>query len=981
MIRFPRRRAVRPLLAVALAIGMAGSATAGERASWATRSYHSTDGLPSNVINDITQDLEGFLWLATDVGLVRFDGQQFETWGSAGEPALPAVLAESVLASRDRSLWVGLGRGLCQILPTRVVQCPQVLRDAFITALLEDRDGRIWAGTRRGVTRYAGGQWQALGVAEGLPGQVNVLNLLQTRDGHVWVSTAAGLFRCEGEPRRCSLIPGLDHQQVREDPTGVVWATDPRLGLRRVDPARPPGAAGAPVPRDLAIRSESLLADGAGNVWVGTPDQGVWVRPATAAAPWKLEVVLPVEESGESVQAMFEDRAGSIWIGTRAGLFRVFKPPVTMITRADGLAHNEVRALQVGPDGDVWVATRSRVHRFAGADPRRLLATYTAGDYGIRSLAFDRSGALLVGTGEGVYRVADGRFGPLHAPQPLGAVHAMVVDQTGALWLCHDAGASLSRWTGDTLERLSGVAGTAGKQCTGVPHVDRGGRVRVGFTDGTILVFDQGRFTTLSVRGAIAAMHEAADGSLWVATTRGLFRIRDGQTASITQQNGLPGDFFTSMVVDRSDALWLTLRAGIVRLRKPEFDRALANPGHKVEYQFFDSSDGLSDGPAKLGGPASVIDGAGRLWFQTLGGAAILDEAHAELPRQRARASIERVRVDDGTPLFRPVSAHIPPNPTRMQIDFTAVHLSDATKVRFRYKLEGFDHDWVEAGSRRQAFFTALPPGTYRFVLAARLNGVEQSTASLGFTVEPAFYQTRWFLILGVCLAAAIVAGGWQLRLRRIQSGFALVLDERTRISRELHDTILQALAGLALQVEGFAQQHPDSNAAAGLRRLRRQVEQHIHDTRHAILGLRSGDDTARPLAERLEASAVELLTGTGVRAEITVEGQPAGLPPQLEEQVMRIAQEAIRNAARHSGAALVQVTLRYGAAGLVLTVRDEGKGFTPDEEAGRHSQRWGVMGMQERARKAGAGFTLESAPGLGTTVTVTVPDGKGGAA
>ena len=979
MSRVIRRLLATSFLPALLALACAGCppVAAAERSTWATRSYHSADGLPSNVINDITQDLEGFLWLATDVGLVRFDGYQFETWGGVGEPALPAVWAETVLPSRDRSLWVGLGRGLCQILPTRDVRCPEDLRDAFITALLEDREGRIWVGSRRGVTRLAGNGWQPLGVAEGLPAQVNVLGLRQTRDGDVWVSTAVGVFRCAGEPRACGIVPGLDHGQIREDRHGVLWVTDPRQGARRVDTGSPGTRDRAPEGRPQGVRGESVLPDRDGHVWVGTPDQGLWMleRALEDGQARSLRRILSAEDSGEGVRTLFEDRAGSIWIGTRAGLFRLFRPPVVMVTKADGLAHNEVRALQSTPAGDVWVATRNRLHRFTTSGPMRPSESYAMGDHAILSLARDATGMLLVGTSEGVYRVAGGRMQAMTSPQPLGAIQGMVVDRNGVIWLCHDAGASVSRWHGNALARLRGVDGIAGKQCTGVPHVDGQGRVRVGFTDGTILIEERGRFSTLSLKGAVAAMHEARDGTFWVATTRGLFRIRDGQITNVSQQNGLPGDFFTSLVVDRSGALWLGLRAGIIRLRTEEFEKAIANPRYQVEYQFFDTSDGLSDAPAKLGGPASVVDSTGRLWFQTLGGAAVIDEQHADLPRERALARVERLRVDDGAPLFRPDAVQLAPNPTRIQIDFTAVHLSDSTKVRFRYKLEGFDRDWVEAGSRRQAFYTALPPGRYQFQLAARLNGVEQSTATLAFSVLPAFYETGWFLALCGLLAVSGVAAGWRLRLHRIRRSFNLVLEERARISRELHDTILQSLAGLALQIEGMAQQHDGMPVATGLRRLRRQVEQHIHETRHAILGLRSGEATVRSLAVRLKASASELVAGTAVQVEFTVSGPERGLPSHQEEQVMRIAQEAIRNAARHSGSHAVYVTLSYGPPGLTLTVGDDGKGFNPEEEASRTSERWGVMGMQERARKAGARFALQSKPGAGTTVTVEVPE------
>jgi signal transduction histidine kinase len=333
---------------------------------------------------------------------------------------------------------------------------------------------------------------------------------------------------------------------------------------------------------------------------------------------------------------------------------------------------------------------------------------------------------------------------------------------------------------------------------------------------------------------------------------------------------------------------------------------------------------------------------------------------------------IERV-IADGNP-FVPVAARLtlPPRIASVEINYTAVSLSAASKTRFSYLLEGFDRDWVDAGTRRQAFYTRLPPGRYRFLVRASIDGVEQSVARSELSVLPAFYQQTWFYAFSVAMLGLTFWAFWHWRIRSLQAQFALVLAERARIGREVHDTVLQGMAGVAMQLEGVGRRLDIAPAMARqeLRRIGRQLRQHIEEARETILTIRTGVGERR-LATALSEFGARL--SNGARVQVSVTGTCKAPCPDIERELMRIAQEAMRNAVRHGRAKYVRVDVHYEPNAIRLGIKDDGSGFDPKEAAFAEQPHWGLIGMRERAKKIGAELRIDSHLGSGTQVEVVV--------
>jgi signal transduction histidine kinase len=479
---------------------------------------------------------------------------------------------------------------------------------------------------------------------------------------------------------------------------------------------------------------------------------------------------------------------------------------------------------------------------------------------------------------------------------------------------------------------------------------------------------------------------EDADGSLWIGGTGGLWHVRDGDVRHRGEPDGLPAqrvmaitqsaDGFLWLVADRGQ-LYAGRRAALVRLHPADFDRAARSNTPLGGYEIYDAANGLAGVP--LGSSAAARSTDGSLWFAIGGNLTVVDpkqlvreRAHAEAP-----ARIVGLSVDDR--VMAPASTSVVPAGSRkLQIDYTAIRLTSARQTRFRYRLDGFDREWVDAGGRRQAYYTNLAPGQYVFRVQANDHSGAWSApeAQWPFTLQPSFQQTGWFY--GLCGVGILMAawGAAQTRVWILNRQFAATLAERTRVSREVHDTMLQSLVGIALQVQAIARRcgpHA-SEQQSQLVALRRQVEQYIREARQAVLDLRSPmlevGDLATALAEigrRIESGAT--------RVEVSADVIDA-LAPVAEGELLRIGQEAITNAARHAGATQIHVKLRQQSENVVLRVTDNGRGFDVDAMLSAATGHYGVTGMRERAARVGGSLTVTSSSD-GTVVEAIVPRGR----
>jgi signal transduction histidine kinase len=680
--------------------------------------------------------------------------------------------------------------------------------------------------------------------------------------------------------------------------------------------------------------------------------------------------------------ALLEDKEGNVWVGTSGGLLRFYEPKSRTYSRVDGLPDNNVRAIEATSNGDIWIGTASGLAKMTSGRIAPVPQVPGLNGRAVTSLHADGSGTLFIGFADsGLGTLSHDRFSRIETPgEAVRDNNVLTVrpDARGGFWVCNlqDMGLYYGR-SQSTFRKVQGIFNPGRGGC-GATLLDRHGRIWIGFDDGSLMVqagdgepqFLRGEGTP---HGRVCALHEDGDESIWIATTAGLSRYKNGEFSTIDARNGLPSDYFSALIEDDSGDLWVSSISGIIRLPKQQFEMAVGDPGYRVRYTLYDSADGVSDTPVCYGEPHAARDRDGKLWFTSLSGAVVIDPVRMRDPSAAFSPRIERLVADDV--VLAADSTSLPARTAKVEIDYTAISLSAASKVRFQYRLDGFDTSWVEAGTRRQAFYTNLGPRHYRFQVRASVNEAAGPAVSHEFDVQPAFYQTWSFYGMVGVVAIVLVWGAWQLRVHALHERYALIMDERTRIGREIHDTVLQDMAGVALRLEGVSRQaQTQAGVREALTAISSEIKEHIAEIRHTILELRTSDEGTANLEAALEEACGRIERSTSTRCELTVTGTP---PPRIGHEVsrelLRIAREALRNAVRHAGATHIRIELSYTDDALHLVVRDDGQGFNVEEHLAAESDHWGLLGMKERATRIGGQFDIRSGDGTGTAVETSV--------
>ena len=580
----------------------------------------------------------------------------------------------------------------------------------------------------------------------------------------------------------------------------------------------------------------------------------------------------------------------------------------------------------------------------------------------------------------GLSRFKDGRF--LRVFDPLRAnltlVETVTTDLDGGLWFTDNA-QGVFRWKDNTLKSFGGVAEVRGKMGTSA-ITDGSGRIWIGFADGSLVAYEAGKFRTYSREdglpaGGVASISEDRAGAIWVGTTTGLSRFENDRFASLTSRNGLPVNNVSAIVEDDQGYIWFGVTSGIIRLKPSEFDKAVADPAYHAQYILYDMSDGLPGVPMSVRGRPTVARGLdGTLWFVTSNGLAVIDPRQPKKGRLPPPVRVERIIADERTLDVVP-QLQLDPLTSRVQIEYTGLSFTVPSKVRFRYKLEGFDSNWVDAGTRRQAFYTNLSPRRYRFRVIAENDGVwNEAGAVLDFSIKPAFYQTDWFRATCAIAFGLVMVAAWRFRVRQVHRRFGLVLTERTRMAREIHDTLLQGLVGIGLRFDSLSCITEGEPLRKEFERLRDQIETSIREARQSIWDLRSPMLQTSTLVSALQEAGESMTHGSGVRFELSVTGTPLAKGSRVEEVLLRIGHEAISNAVRHAQATRIRMELCYDEGSVTLRVTDDGRGFDFDGPLHTVEERWGLASMQERAQQIRAQFRIMSTPVAGTTVEVIAP-------
>jgi signal transduction histidine kinase/ligand-binding sensor domain-containing protein len=941
--------------------------------SWAQK-----DGMPSSVVRAIAQDSEGYLWLGTDAGPVRFDGARFSDWEAVGTSPLRKESVRALCAAADGSLWFGFGGrgGVARLRDGQVRNYgpTEGIPEGPMTLLFDDPAGTMWAGNDSGLYKFAGDRWEPSG--RGLPSGA-VFSAYVDKSGDFLVGTASGVFR---RPTGRDAFERLDPfaDAVRDmvtDGAGTLWITDSTAGLRNLHESRA---------RQLheSGRGNRLLLDSQGNLWVGTGGQGLWriqfdrktgdpiVQKTTALAGF----------SDDGVVSLFQDAEGNVWAGTLDGLNRLTPHKMTPVTDL-----GVVRGIEVTPDGSAWVAGVDTIVRFPpGSVNQRDAAELLPG--ALTAMHADQRGTLWVATSAGLLRFDNGRKSVVRLPgdRPPHSINALAADPRGGLWIS-DLDQGLLRWNAGRLERFT-LPPTLARSRVVATQMDRSGRLWLAFADDRVATIDLdqtvhvfGRENGLDA-GAFRMMSEDHRGVMWLAGSQGLSRFADGRVSTVHRTSGFLAAPMAAIVQDDEHYLWIGAErpgAGMVRVTIAELEKTFADPTHQMSYRFFDKFDGFAGTPLASNLRAAARSKDGRLWLIAGRGITIIDpRTLPEGPAESVRVRIERV-VADARRVPSLSESVLAPGTNRVEIDYAVLDLTSPLKTRFRYRLDGFDRDWIDAGVRRQAFYTNLPPRTYRFrVTASNDDGSWSEAAGVwAFGIQPRFFQTTWFLVACVALLVATVGAAWQTNVRRVRNQFSLLLRERARLSREIHDTLLQGLFGVALRCDALANSFDSSEPwlKDHFLQMRKDVQDYIDEARQSIQGLRSPRLVSNALTDALREAGERATAGTPVTFELAVRGAPRGCAVDVEHELLRIGQEAVLNAVRHAAAHRVQMEVRYDPRTVALRIADDGRGFDPVVVHGANGH-YGLTSMKERAESVGGTLNISSAVGHGSAVEAIVP-------
>jgi len=729
------------------------------------RAWTTGEGLPQNSVRAIAQSAQGYLWIATSEGLVRFDGVRMDVLDRKSTPALPSPSIGALLQDGD-AVWAGLKRdGLLRLQGSAVERWTHAegLPGNSIRALAKTRNGTVWACTGDGLARLprTARTFERLD----LPAGATCSSLASDRAGDLWVGTSLGLARVAGsnvELFPLSLSPARPVTAVTTSTTGVVWAGTDK-GLARFEDGR---LADVDLPALSNAAVTALLEDQTGALWIGTRAASV-----SRYADGRLETLATGSGlSDRSVLSLYQDRESTMWVGLNTGgLVQMRATPFSVLGVNDGLATSVVRSVWPSSDGTLWMGTAGygvMAHR--DGKTRSITTSHGLPSDMIFSLAEGPDKELWVGTREGLTTIGPRGVTRLPVRLPPGPIRALAFGRDGRL----RAGTSDGAFIVEADRRATRIEGTRG--VVRALHEARDGAWWVAGLAGLSLVTSEGTRSWTESDGLpdahLSSLHENPDGSLWVATLgRGLFHFNGRRAVRYTSAEGLFDDTVFQIAADTRGWLWLTSNRGLFRSRLADLDALVAGQHDQAASQVFGQADGLPTNEFNGGSsPAAVRAADGSLWFASIRGAIRVDPALVPDGHTAPDVLVEALLVN-GVAVSAESAGRVPPGATNVEIHYTARTLTSADTVRFRYRLVGFDQTWVDAGVRRAAYYTNLPPGSYRFELMASRDGLTWGTPSTGqpMTLLPRFYQTGAFAVLSIVALAGVIAGGVRLRERR----------------------------------------------------------------------------------------------------------------------------------------------------------------------------------------------------------------------
>jgi signal transduction histidine kinase/ligand-binding sensor domain-containing protein len=954
---------------------------------YAHTAWRMQDGAFNSTPATIVQTPDGYIWIGTADGIVQFDGVRFVRWTPGNGQRLPTSEVFRLKTTRDGSVWISAVGSLSRWKEHTLTTFATGTRSGP-DGLAEDSEGTLWLG--RNGTQSENGPLcrvlttglQCVGSSDGIP-SFNAMSVVADRNGAIWVGGDTLLVRWARGAPTVFRLPGLAGNAgmggilaLAASPEGTVWVGVGKagLGLQRVIDGRLQ-AFDTPAFRGSSLVVTTLHVDREGSIWIGTFDRGVYRIYGERVDHFDRTNGL----SGDSVTDLTEDREGNVWVVTAGGVDRFADTPVSSVSVAEGLCSTEASSVLASRDGSIWTGGDGALTRVRENSVTCFRSGHELPGTQVTSLFEDEAGRLWVGLDRGLWLYDRGRFQPITRQdgRPIGLVTGIAEDPEQRLWIAANGPPRM-------LMRVEGLSVREEVHEPSMPRrvaVDPTGGLWVGTVNGDLAHVRDGQAVVHPFEhpgGAVLTqLLPDADGSVLAATSYGLIGWRQGKALTLGEKNGLPCEQVYGITFDRRGDLWLYMNCALGVLKHADLQAWKQNPGISVTIRIFDALDGVRPTAASFVAAARSADG--RLWFANTGVLQVINPERLVRNTTPPPVHIEQV-VADRIAYEDQRAVRLPPLTRDLQIDYVGLSFVAPQKMRFRYRLDGRDETWQEPGSRRQAFYSDLRPGTYRFtVIASNNDGVwNEQGASLEIVIAPAWYQTRAFVLTGIMLGAVIVWAAYQLRMRQVARALTARFDarlvERTRMARDLHDTLLQTLQGTKM-VADTALDRPDDapTLVRALKQVSAWVGQASEEGRSAVNALRTSTTERNDLAEAFRRAIEDGHRRSTVSASITITGTAREMHPVVRDEIYRIGYEAIRNAYTHSHAAHLEIALSYGRD-LTLRVADDGVGMEPSiTERGKEGH-FGLPGMRERASRIGATLSVTSTPGEGTAIVLTVP-------
>jgi len=956
------------------------------------------DGLLRGEPNVITQTPDGYIWIGTTAGLMRFDGVRLAAWKPPDGSQLPSPNIRALLAARDGSLWIGTDAGLSHWSHQNLVT--YLKEPALINAILEDQRGGIWV-TRMRVSNAHGPLCQVSGSKSecyAVPDETSIGNccvgLVEDSLGNLWTGTDTALLRWRNGsvatyPNKNLKNAGTDGViALASAPDESLWVgiadAGPGLGLEQFEqdgwkPFRERNLDGSKLP------VTSLLMDRDRALWIGTWNQGIYRIRGNRVEHFNAAEGL----SSKTVWSFYQDREGNIWVTTPGGVDCFRDIPVVSFSTEEGLNTDNVVSVLGAHDGTVWVGNADSLDAIRDGAVSSIRTGKGLPGHQVTSLFEDHARRFWVGVDDKLFVYQNGRFTEIKQANGghIGTVAGMTEDGEGNIWAVTIAPSR-------RLVRIRDFKVIEEMRAPLMPNAralaaDRQAGIWLGLMNGDLARYRNGTTEIFSFHHdpnqRVRQVIVNSDDSVLGATGVGLIGWKDGRLQTMTVSNGLPCDNIFSVLPDGKN-FWLYAQCGLVKIAADQMQQWWEQPKRVLQVNVMTQFDGVRPQSPVFSPPASR-SGDGKLWFANNSVLQMFDPAHTRKNSVVPPVHVEQIIADRKT--YSSGSAIALPALVRsLELDYTAPSFVLPEKVRFRYKLEGHDGDWQDAGTRRQAFYSDLAPGRYQFrVVAANDDDLwNNEGATLTFSVAPAWFQTIWLKLL--CLAAFGLAvwAIYQLRIQQIERRFNVGLEarvnERTRIARELHDTLLQSFHGLMFQFQAARNMLPrrPDEAMGVLDGAIGATSQAISEGRRAIQQLRSEQVDEGDLGQWLTNIGEEMARSQNTNGDspifrVTVEGEQQSLSPLPRTEVYRITREILQNAFRHAQAHRIEAEIRYDERLLRVRIRDDGRGIDPQVlRAGGSAGHWGLRGARERAQQIGARLDLWSEAGAGTEVQLTVP-------